>query len=517
MLHEVLRFFAAEKLAELSAVSPALALTARRHSAYYLSLVNRHAPALGGAESQQAVQGIWTDLDNIRQAWQTAVEHLDLAAIQRSQNALILFYRLAGLLSEGAAVLAQAIDQLRAQLKRLPEPAIEIKTVLNQLYISQCHIFRRLARYSSALEAAAEATRLAQAVDDAAGEADAHYVAGLVLWYQANYVEAQQQAEAALQHYRQAHDLIKQSRAHNLLGGVMLELGQYPDAGDHFEEALKLSRTAADRIGEAMELANLGQLYGKQGDYGRERAYLLESLPIAQNSSEPRMYAKSLCDLGFNSYLLGEYTPARDLYERSLAILRAGGDRAWEAETLVKLSLLLHRLGNQTQARRECEQALTIARSIDHREYQGMALTQLGHLAAAEHKWAEAETYYQEALALHQTLGLHQGLIEILAGQAWLAAQQGQVERAKVVLEAIFDDLQINPTLVGAIEPVRILLTCYHSLTRLGDERARQILDTAYGLLQAQAAQITDSQLRTSFLQNVPTHVELAARWLSSQ
>lgn len=303
----------------------------------------------------------------------------------------------------------------------------------------------------------------------------------------------------------------------NLLGGVRLELGQYPDAEDHFEEALKLSRTAADRIGEAMELANLGQLYGKQGDYGRERAYLLESLPIAQNSSEPRMYAKSLCDLGFNSYLLGEYTPARDLYERSLAILRAGGDRAWEAETLVKLSLLLHRLGNLTQARCECEQALTIARSIDHREYQGMALTQLGHLAAAEHKWAEAETYYQEALALRQTLGLHQGLIEILAGQAWLAAQQGQVERAKVILEAIFDDLQINPTLVGAIEPVRILLTCYHSLTRLGDERARQILDTAYGLLQAQAARITDSQLRTSFLQNVPTHVELAARWLSSQ
>jgi ADP-ribose pyrophosphatase YjhB (NUDIX family) len=52
-------------------------------------------------------------------------------------------------------------------------------------------------------------------------------------------------------------------------------------------------------------------------------------------------------------------------------------------------------------------------------------------------------------------------------------------------------------------------LTCYRVLGADQDPRAEELLKTAHGLLQEQAAKITDEQLRHSFLENVATHREL--------
>ena len=512
-LHEVLRFFASEKLAELAATPNSLALIAERHSAYYLSRVGNYASALGSAHSQQAVQDILSDLDNVRQAWQWAIDRPNLAAIRRSQSALILFYRLAGLLHEGAAVLAHAIERLHSLMIRVPEPSTEIQLVLNRLYIEQCHFFRRLGQYAPALEAAHEAIRLAQAANDVAGEAGARYVAGLVLCYQANFATAQHQAEKALQHYQQLQDPVGESRVYNLLGLIMDQTGHYAPAGAYFEQALGISRSVGDRLGESMELANLGTLFGEQGDYGRERACYLEALPIDQQSSEPRLYAKTLSDLGFNSYMLGEHAHARACYEQSLAIMRSTGDRAWESVVLLRLSRLLQRLDELDSACAQCRQALTIARSIGHHDYESAALAQLGHLSAATQKWDEAEADYREALALRLALGQPQCLPELQAGLAWIAVQQSKVDQAQAHLDSMIQYLETNPALAGAVEPLRILLICYNTLKALADERAMEILEKAYRLLQEQAARIADETLRRSFLHHVPAHQAITAAW----
>ncbi len=516
-LHEVLRFFASEKLAELATTQNSLALIAERHSAYYLSRVSNYTTTLGGAHSQQAVQDIWSDLDNVRQAWQWVIDQPDLATLRRCQSALILFYRLAGLLHEGAAVLAHAIERLQSLITHVPEPSAEIKIVLNRLYIEQSHFFRRLGQYAPALEAAHEAIRLAQAANNAAGEAGARYVAGLVLWYQANFEAAQQQAAEALQLYRQLPDPLGESRIYNLLGLIMDQTGHYAAAEAYFEQALAISRSIGDRLGEALELANLGTISGEQGDYGRERACYIEAQPIEQQSSEPRLYADTLCDLGYNSYMLGEHAHALACYEQSLAIMRSTGDRAWESVVLLRMGMLFQRLDELDRARDQYRQALTIARSIGHRDYEGAALAQLGHLCAADRKWNEARAYYREALVLRQALGQPQCLPELHAGLAWIAAQQSEVEQAKAHLDSIIRDLETNRTLAGAVEPLRILFTCYNSLKALADDRAREILERAYRLLQEQAARIADEPLRHSFLHNVPAHQAIRAAWTNAR
>jgi hypothetical protein len=56
-------------------------------------------------------------------------------------------------------------------------------------------------------------------------------------------------------------------------------------------------------------------------------------------------------------------------------------------------------------------------------------------------------------------------------------------------------------------------LACYHVLQANQDLRAPRVLETAYTLLQRQAARITTETMRRSFLENVAVHRALVQAW----
>ena len=98
-------------------------------------------------------------------------------------------------------------------------------------------------------------------------------------------------------------------------------------------------------------------------------------------------------------------------------------------------------------------------------------------------------------------------------GLARVALADGDLPQAKTQVEEILDYLETN-TLDGTDEPFWVYLTCYHVLNASQDHRgARDILNTAYSLLQEQAAKISDRQLRQQFLENVRTHGDIIAAW----
>jgi hypothetical protein len=53
---------------------------------------------------------------------------------------------------------------------------------------------------------------------------------------------------------------------------------------------------------------------------------------------------------------------------------------------------------------------------------------------------------------------------------------------------------------------VQTLLPCYRVLLTNGDDRAAGLLLRAYSLLQERAGRISDSEVRRSFLEDVPAH-----------
>jgi hypothetical protein len=69
----------------------------------------------------------------------------------------------------------------------------------------------------------------------------------------------------------------------------------------------------------------------------------------------------------------------------------------------------------------------------------------------------------------------------------------------------------------GADFPLAAYLACYDVLQAVDDPRAQEILNTAHGLLQDQAAKIEDAALRRSFLENVAAHREIVREFAATQ
>jgi hypothetical protein len=149
-----------------------------------------------------------------------------------------------------------------------------------------------------------------------------------------------------------------------------------------------------------------------------------------------------------------------------------------------------------------------LAQASTARSIQAFALTHLGHVLVDLGRLIEAANAYQEAFALRRQLGEHHEANEPLAGLARVATAQGDLRQAQVYVEEILRHLEIG-TLEGTIEPFRIYLTCYHVLQANGDSRACGILEDSHGLLQEQAAKISDEGDRRSFLENVAAHREI--------
>ncbi|MFQ5421357.1 MAG: BTAD domain-containing putative transcriptional regulator, partial [Anaerolineae bacterium] len=103
-LHELLRQYAAEQLD----VSGRTTDIANRHSAHYLDGIIELAADLNGETPQVAAQQIAKELDNIRQAWQTAVNQGAVNRLLPALNTLSDFYQIRGLYREGLRLFGEA-------------------------------------------------------------------------------------------------------------------------------------------------------------------------------------------------------------------------------------------------------------------------------------------------------------------------------------------------------------------------------------------------------------------------
>jgi adenylate cyclase len=339
---------------------------------------------------------------------------------------------------------------------------------------------------------------------------------GSISYFQGDYAEASAYIEQALSVCRELGDRWGETAALNNLAIVSDEQGDYAGAKAYYEQALQIGRELGNRWGQSASLNNLGVVYEGESDYARARACYEQALGIKQEIGDRQGEALGLMNIAKLLTKLGDYSKSRAFYQQSLQLFREIGDRQGESEGLYYLSLLCHQLGDDESAREHGQQALVIAQDLGDRSSQGYALTYLGHALAGLHHLPEAADAYQQALVLRQESDLHHLAMEPLAGLARVSLAQADLTQAQAYVEQILSYLDGN-TLYGTAEPLRVYLTCYQVLDAVGDPRARTILTTAYQLLQEQAAEIGDEDLRDSFLKNVPAHREILSEFAKGQ
>ena len=191
----------------------------------------------------------------------------------------------------------------------------------------------------------------------------------------------------------------------------------------------------------ALVLHAAGNLAYRQDDPHAARQYYQQSLDVRRAIGEEEAIAGSLGSLGNVAQALGEWDEARSLFEQTLEISRRNANRVWQGTSLTCLGNVTRYLGDLAASRVYLEEALAITREIRNLVGEAIALQGLGdlHLQTREHDLAVS--YYQQSMALQETLGDRHSHAAARLGLAVVLGRRGDRARAWPLYEEGFRTL----------------------------------------------------------------------------
>jgi tetratricopeptide (TPR) repeat protein len=225
-----------------------------------------------------------------------------------------------------------------------------------------------------------------------------------------------------------------QSRA--WLARTLSALGEFAEGWSHGEEALRLAAT--EGRGDAPMIAHgcLGELYLVKGDLEHAIRVLEQGLALCRASGSRDWLRSIMADLGYAYALQGRLAEGRTLLEEGInENIRTGARQ--RPRFVAWLSEICRLAGRGEEARQHAHQALHLAWQQKDRGDEALALHQLGVVYAhAAPNVVQAETRYQQALALAEELSMRPLQAHCHRGLGTLYATIGQQEQARAELSA---------------------------------------------------------------------------------
>jgi tetratricopeptide (TPR) repeat protein len=412
--------------------------------------------------------------------------------------------------------IAQAADL--AELDTLAA-ATNDRRVQAEVSLRQANYARLTGDYAAAHAHGLQAVMRAEAVGEAALEAQAYALLGLVSRQLSAYGEARSWLEMALELARDMKDASLVAQITYFLGLNQFSAHHIVDAQRFLEAAQEAYRALDSSQGEANCLLLLGGLHAVQGDLPRAVSDLRQALELCRRIGWRAREALILGDLGGALSDLGDYPAARSCHLQALEIAREVGDRESQAVSLDTLGLISHQLGQHADALESFHQALAIQRDIRDRRGEAYTLTHLGHALCDGEDLSAANNAFAQALSIRRSLDTDSGAtLDDLAGLARVALAAGQLTQATKGVEEILAWIETHGT-DGIESAVLVYLVCYRVLQaaakgRPADvARARDVLQQGVDLLQHRTAAVADPVLRRQMLEAVPCNRELMAAW----
>lgn len=538
-MHPLLRQLAHEKLAS-AAMADIAAQTSLRHSCYFTAFMHRFEDELHRGEGRKALQAICPERANVRAAWNDAIVHQQWQLIDSSLGGYHYFYKRKGLYTQEITCIDDAINALQAAdgdafLIGLNGRLLTMKA-WNCLYLSQLE---------DGVQAAAQACALAQQVQNVTIEAQARLIWARLLYRQSEHEQALAQYEQVVLLAKIAQDEVLEADGLRGIGGQIIWqadvtpareplrraleicqngryksgemetltwLGiffmrqeQFAESTQYYEQALHLSRLLGEASAEAELLGNLGVVLRYQDDLAGSQSYHEEALAVFRQLHVIGSEQWLLGELGYTATLLGDYTKAEENLTAALAIAQKIKDVFWEAWVKTRMGTLLNEQGKPAEALPLITAAFAVAEQLENPRFQGMVLLDWGYVLLNQEAWAEAEQKFAESYRLWMGLEQVKQAMPSLAGLAFAAYQQGNVEAATAHAEKLWQVWQASPVLAQNAN-----LKLYWMLgvvwSGVGDSRADQLWQDASALLQTRSKKIADTRVRAMFMADVPAH-----------
>ena len=433
-IHELLRQFAAEKLAENSLI---VEETHRQHCYYFLAFLSDLHPTIYIRQNRASFLLLEQEMGNVRAALPQAIAHHNHLFTKLVGQVLWVFFDVQGGLLESNTFFS-AITQVLKQ-NCIPHHGIDEQRTVHPAclrwisYIifwafSQGH----LGRHQSVEEVLQQCLLILPESDPVAQPArgSCYWMLGYNASANSDYVHAQQWMDRSISLLKATDDIVMYGSALWGSGQIAYHLGDYKKAAYFAKESLQIFSTIGNELWRAASLRDLGWLALIRGDFAEAEAKYREVLIIQQ-----RFNHKANTPYSYN--MLGIFACIQGKREEARTYLRQCIDMANELNMIYPAAQSKWYLGNlavmegdyQTAKYYYRESGLLKNRTIDSGGI-GWAHLGLGELEEA----AEA---FQGSLQIMFDIGTLPIGLDSLTGLAHIEAQKGHLSHALELLALI--------------------------------------------------------------------------------
>jgi predicted ATPase/DNA-binding CsgD family transcriptional regulator len=457
-IHELLRQYGEEQL-EASGMAEAVHTA---HSRYYLQFAADRGAEVKTPDQFEALNRMDRDFDNIRTAWNWAVQQRDTAALDRAIQGLYQFGFLRSHYHETMPLFIDALEEL-GNWDDTP-PALIGRLLAHRW--GYLHWWQQ-SDYQTAMADLDRALEIAKAVGQPCDIAFCHLMRGYVAISTGRYDEALHFFEASRFSYHEMNEPYYESWALHRVAFSYLNLGDRERYVELTEKSLELARASYNQVAVVNCLYNLGADYLLSGFYRKGADYSRQALEIATQlgQCDQIAYSNSLRAVAY--FGTGDLENARIHAQRSLDLLNELNMGLYRPYPLSILILIACSQEDYTEANR-------LDRS--GRPYSTNLIgSQLIDLARSVLAWAMDDTeacrqYVYHALELVDIMSSPVISRWLLPCIAWLLSGS-QPERAAQLLGAAFAEPDTTMAWIEGWRPTQELFAFLK--LRLGESRYR--------------------------------------------
>ena len=419
VVHEALRQFSAERLS-----ADARSTLMRDHSTFYLCFVADRADAMQRDNPLRPASEIELELDNVQQAWRTALDNFDVENIAVALHGLSNYYQLRGRSREAEQLFGELHALFESQTDR------QAQRIVARARVEQGRYLNRLTRCEEALAVAQSALPLAEAIGDEWAYDMGRIISAEALWRQGYYDRAKNELESTSVHTQPKKNTIM-GWYHYHVAAIHTYANQWEAACEHCQAALLIWRHSRQLSKQASSLNLLGNIYMRSGEYETALDYFSHAIEIDRELSNQAHLVWTQLNLGILLIEQGKFVAARQICQETIALAEQLGNREALGTLTHNLGYIENLEGNYEVAIGYLTKTMQMLKTNENLFLRGRTLGNLGIAAYGLNELNIAYRHYQQA---HQTAQQSQDTYIIsksLLGMARITHQHGELEQAR--------------------------------------------------------------------------------------
>lgn len=424
ILHELLRQYLVEKLDEDPSAKNKLN---EKHLMFFTNFLQERSGDLEGNDPKQAVAEIGSEIDNIRAAWNWALDQRNLEAIERSLEGLAKFYILSARYLEGEGAFARASEILTI-IRDTQDWDDKNDLLLGKILVQLGLFFGMQGLVCQTRETLQKGLYMLQ---DSGDRKELGYALLYLGGWQPSIEEQQVFHDKALAIFTELNERKGIAYVHTALGYIPFSQGKFQKARQFFYESLEIHRQLANQRDIASSLGDLGYIHWIMGDYHEALRCFQESLDIMeeQNDKEGIASTFNLLALVFASWK--DYAKSKEFIWKRFHVSKETGNLNGIAVSLSNIAECELMEGNDEKAYRLAKESYPYYKKIDERLTNAVwYFRTLGESECGLGLLQEGKMHLRQTLDIQVKQDELAGATHTLVGIARYFEQIGQKERA---------------------------------------------------------------------------------------